>query len=98
MSEVIKHAVVYTGEDKIDDAYIRFDEQIEAIGPMSEYRVSPADQEVIDVEGKLIVPGFIDVHSHGGYNFDAMDGNAKELSEMVDDMVYEVSRLIFQRQ
>jgi len=89
MSKVIKHAVVYTGEDKIDDAYIRFDEQIEAIGPMSEYRVSPADQEVIDVEGKLIVPGFIDVHSHGGYNFDAMDGNAKELSEMVDDMVYE---------
>ena len=32
MSKVIKHAVVYTGEDKIDDAYIRFDEQIEAIG------------------------------------------------------------------
>ncbi len=62
MSKVIKHAVVYTGEDKIDDAYIRFDEQIEAIGPMSEYRVSPADQEVIDVEGKLIVPGFLSMY------------------------------------
>ena len=37
MSKVIKHAVIYTGSEKIEDGYIRFDKQIEAVGRMSEY-------------------------------------------------------------
>lgn len=89
MSKVIKHAVIYTGEEKISDAYIRFDETIKDIGKMSDYKALPEDTEMIDVSGKFIVPGFIDVHSHGGYDFDAMDGNPDELNEMINDMIYE---------
>lgn len=35
----------------------------------------------------MIVLGFIDVYSYGGYSFDLMDGNLVEINEMVNDMV-----------
>ena len=88
MSIVLKHAVIYTGSEKIEDAYIRFDKQISAMGPMCDYRALATD-EVRDVDGQVLVPGFIDVHSHGGYSFDAMDGDANQINEMVTDMIHE---------
>ena len=87
MSTVIKHAVIYTGTEKITDGYLRFDQQIEAVGEMSAYVCQAQDQTIIDAKGQSIVPGFIDVHSHGGYGFDAMDGKADEINEMVNHMV-----------
>ncbi|WP_338210220.1 N-acetylglucosamine-6-phosphate deacetylase [Lactiplantibacillus paraxiangfangensis] len=86
MSKVLKHAIIYTGLEKIDDGYIRFGKEIEAVGPMDEYVAQP-DDDIEFVSGKTIVPGFIDVHSHGGYSFDSMDGNPAEINEMVNDMV-----------
>ena len=49
MSKVIKHAVIYTGSEKIEDGYIRFDKQIEAVGRMSEYVCQSSDDEIVDV-------------------------------------------------
>lgn len=89
MSKVLKHAVIYTGEETLKDAYLRFDETIIDLGKMSDYQALPTDTEVIDVAGKTIIPGFIDVHSHGGYDFDAMDGDAEALDKMVNEMIYE---------
>lgn len=89
MSTVLKHAVIYTGEEKISDGYLRFDQQIQAVGPMSDYRVAPEDEVVVDLEGKMIVPGFIDVHCHGGYGFDTMDADPVKINEMVNQMVTE---------
>ncbi len=59
MSKVIKHAVIYTGSEKIEDGYIRFDKQIEAVGRMSEYVCQSSDDEIVDVLGKTIVPGLL---------------------------------------
>ncbi|AVK61858.1 N-acetylglucosamine-6-phosphate deacetylase [Lactobacillus sp. CBA3605] len=86
MSKVLKHAIIYTGLEKIDDGYIRFGKEIEAVGSMDDYVAQP-DDDIEFVSGKTIVPGFIDVHSHGGYSFDAMDGDPAEINEMVNDMV-----------
>ena len=36
MSKVLKHAIIYTGLEKIDDGYIRFGKEIEAVGPMDD--------------------------------------------------------------
>lgn len=94
MSTVLKHATIYTGEEVINDGYVRFDKQIEEVGPVSEYRAQPGD-DVQFVRGKVIVPGFIDVHSHGGYGFDSMDGDPDQINEMVNDMVHEGVTTIF---
>ncbi|CAJ1226399.1 N-acetylglucosamine-6-phosphate deacetylase [Levilactobacillus zymae] len=88
MSIVLKHAKIYTGDEVIDDGYIRFDRQIEAVGPVADFRPRPAD-EIHVVTGQTIVPGFIDVHSHGGYSYDSMDGDPDQINEMVTDMVNE---------
>ncbi|QER68053.1 N-acetylglucosamine-6-phosphate deacetylase [Paucilactobacillus nenjiangensis] len=94
MSIVLKHAQIYTGLELIRDGFIRFDKQIEAVGPMSEFRAQAGDQ-VEFVSGKKIIPGFIDVHTHGGYGLDTMDGNADEINTMVNKMIHEGITTIF---
>jgi imidazolonepropionase-like amidohydrolase len=47
---------------------------IAAVGPVSEV-VVPADAEVIDVTGKVLMPGLVDTHSHVGGGWGA-DGSA----------------------
>lgn len=84
-TKVLKHATIYTGEEKIEDGFVRFDKEVLAIGEMKDFIDAP-HEEIIDAHGKIIVPGFIDIHSHGGYGWDAMDGNADEIDAMVKDM------------
>ncbi|QVQ48685.1 N-acetylglucosamine-6-phosphate deacetylase [Latilactobacillus sakei] len=84
--KVLKHAVIYTGDDVIEDGYIRFDKQILAVGPMFDYKAQ-AGEEIQDMKGQTIIPGFIDVHCHGGYGFDAMDGDANQIDEMATKMM-----------
>src|SRR5690625_2404295 len=88
MSKVITHAKIYTGETVISSGYIRFSETIEEVDQMENYE-KIADEEVIDAKGKIVVPGFIDVHSHGGYGVDAMDADPKALNEMTEKMLQE---------
>jgi N-acetylglucosamine-6-phosphate deacetylase len=85
MKKVIIHAEVYTGETVISDGYIRFGKEISAVGNMSEY-VPESGEEVIDATGIRLVPGFIDVHSHGGYGVDNMDGDAEGINRMIAAM------------
>ncbi|MCY9807113.1 N-acetylglucosamine-6-phosphate deacetylase [Lentilactobacillus senioris] len=94
MSTVLKHAKIYTGDRVIADGFIRFGAKIEAVGPMSEYVALP-DDEIHYLRDRVITPGFIDVHTHGGYSFDSMDGNAEELEQMVNLMAQEGVTSVF---
>lgn len=94
MSTVLKHAKIYTGDRVIADGFIRFGAKIEAVGPMSEYVALP-DDEIHYLRDRVITPGFIDVHTHGGYSFDSMDGNAEELDQMVNLMAQEGVTSVF---
>ena len=42
----------------------------------------PAGAEVVDVAGKKIVPGFIDVHTHGGAGVDVNTATAEDLEKI----------------
>lgn len=80
--KVILNKTIYTGESVIENGFIRFHERIVQTDDMSRY-VPHDDDEVIEVAGDMIVPGFIDVHSHGGYGYDCMDASPEEIDKMV---------------
>lgn len=40
--------------------------------------------EIIDGEGKYLSPGFIDIHNHGNFGHDAMEGTYEALDVMAD--------------
>lgn len=37
---------------------------------------------VLDAEGKLLLPGFVDIHCHGGNGFDFMDAQPEEMAQI----------------
>lgn len=79
-SKVIKNAVVYTGDSVIEEGFVRFSKTVSEVGPMTSYQ-EVAGEEVVDAKGQKLVPGFIDVHSHGGFGFDAMDADPVKLKK-----------------
>ena len=40
------------------------------------------DGEVYDVKGKAVVPGFIDIHTHGGCGFDVNAASKEDLEKI----------------
>ncbi|MDH3523972.1 MAG: amidohydrolase family protein [Acidobacteriota bacterium] len=56
------------GEQEIfeDGTVVVAGNRIAAVGPRGEVEV-PAGSHVVDVTGKTVVPGFLDVHAHGGF-------------------------------
>lgn len=88
MSNVYINAHIITGESEIRNGYVRFSDKIIAVGAMGDYIKRSEDTE-LDVTGRFVIPGFIDVHSHGGYGVDNMDADAKKISEMTYKMLEE---------
>lgn len=88
MVKTIINAKIYTGETIIEDGYIRFNEEIVAVDAMDNFK-QQADEELVDASGKIVVPGFIDVHSHGGYGSDNMDADPEVINEMINRMLEE---------
>lgn len=83
--KVLKNKTIYTGKGKIEDGFIRYDKTIAQVGEMRNF-VADVDDEIVEVEGNCVVPGFIDVHSHGGYGYDSMDASPEEIDSMVKQM------------
>ncbi|SFM07287.1 N-acetylglucosamine-6-phosphate deacetylase [Paenibacillus sp. 1_12] len=91
-STFIYNAQIVTPETILEKGWIYFvDGQIKAIGNeasfeenLSEAKQTAASSEVsdfqqIDADGGWVLPGFIDVHVHGGYGHDFMDADKAEL-------------------
>lgn len=95
MLKVMKDVTIYTHNGVIENGYIRFDEKIKKIGIMDEY-VAVAGEEIINApKGSRLIPGFIDVHTHGGYSFDVMDADPEKLEIQINSMLQEGITSIF---
>ena len=70
--KVLKNKTIYTGTGKIENGYIRYSERISEVDDMRNF-IPKDEDEIVEVDGAYVIPGFIDVHSHGGYSFDAME-------------------------
>ena len=59
----------------IEDGFVSLDGPvIREVGPMSRLDASPS--QTLDVMGRNVIPGLIDLHIHGIGGFDAMEGGA----------------------
>ncbi|HNY27176.1 MAG TPA: amidohydrolase family protein [Candidatus Sumerlaeota bacterium] len=59
--------VTMHGNDTIEKGTVVIEgNRIKAVGPDGQVQI-PADAKVVDVSGKTILPGLIDVHAHGAY-------------------------------
>lgn len=52
--------------------------KIEKIAPA----LSMEDEEIIDAEGKMVVPGMIDIHIHGAVRYDVLDGTKEAMTSI----------------
>ncbi|CAM4038592.1 N-acetylglucosamine-6-phosphate deacetylase [Bacillus manliponensis] len=87
-TQVVINATIYTGEEVLRTGFIRYTNHIEELGLMADY--VPQKSEIIyDAKGKIIIPGMIDVHIHGGYDIDAMDANSDALVTLGKEMLQE---------
>ena len=86
---------VFTADDKntiTSGVYVE-DNRISAVGPAEEIsRQLPQDTKVIDIEGKTLIPGFMDAHNHmllGGSTLEQADvkypavGSIEELASTI---------------
>ncbi len=80
---LIKNGKVFTMEGKTyEKASILVENgKIKEVG---ESLVAPLDAKVIDAEGKIVMPGFIDAHSHLGLWEDAIGFEGADGNEMTD--------------
>jgi N-acetylglucosamine-6-phosphate deacetylase len=75
----IKNGRIITPQGIMENGMIRIDEsKISDIGN-SENILHNVDGKIIDAEGKLVLPGFIDIHCHGGKGCDVMDGKLSDI-------------------
>ena len=72
----IKNAKVFVGKTFID-ADIDFDQKINAVGKLE----GEAD---FDFSGCYVIPGMVDIHTHGAMGEDFSDGKADKLQLMAD--------------
>ncbi len=69
---VLSDAQIYTPEEILRGNILIEEEKIWAIGDFT----PPKEAEVISLRGKIIAPGFIDIHIHGLGGYDCMDGKS----------------------
>jgi N-acetylglucosamine-6-phosphate deacetylase len=79
MRTLIKNAKVVTSTEIIKGCVAYTDGIIDYVGADE-----VAADEIIDAEGGYLVPGFIDIHCHGGNNLEFMDATEEEFKKIAD--------------
>ncbi|MEJ7542047.1 N-acetylglucosamine-6-phosphate deacetylase [Staphylococcus intermedius] len=86
MTYAITNGVIYTEDGVISDGYLIVEDgKIKAV----ETGTYTGDLDVVDAKERHILPGFIDVHIHGGYGEDAMDASYDGLKYLAEHLLTE---------
>ncbi|MEL6152348.1 MAG: N-acetylglucosamine-6-phosphate deacetylase [Chloroflexota bacterium] len=77
---LIKNATVYADGHAMNRWVLCEDGRITAVG--RDEPDEPADATVIDADDMALLPGFVDIHVHGGNGVDAMDATPEATASM----------------
>ncbi|PNZ37209.1 N-acetylglucosamine-6-phosphate deacetylase [Mammaliicoccus vitulinus] len=83
---ILKNAQVYTETAKIENGYIEVRDGYIYDIQEGEYK---GDAQSVDLKGQHLLPGFIDIHIHGGYGQDAMDATPEALNILSEKLLSE---------
>lgn len=76
---VFEHAHVINPDGPLEDqTVVTAEGKITAVGPAANLVVHP-EARVVDLSGKRLLPGFIDVHIHGARGYQAMGSSLEDL-------------------
>lgn len=83
---VITNGRIYTEEQVIENGYLVVED-----GKISDIQEGEytGDLQQVDAKGQNILPGFIDIHIHGGYGEDAMDASYEGLKHLAEQLLSE---------
>lgn len=81
MKALINGRVVPITSEEFEGAVLIEDDKIVDLGPDMEI---PDEAEIIDVEGKTIIPGFIDAHCHVGISEEGEGWEGNDTNEVYD--------------
>ena len=84
---VIENGTVITPSEAIEKGVVVFEDgKITAVGQRNRVKV-PRSARVIDASGKIVAPGFVDIHVHGGKGRDVMDASYEAVKEIAKFLV-----------
>ncbi len=78
---LVKNGMLFTDQGLFSRLDMEFGNRITAIGNLE-------GDSFIDAEGKYVIPGLIDIHTHGAVNEDASDGKIEGLERLSQYYAY----------
>lgn len=96
--KAIINARIYDYKNYIENGYILFDEKIEKVGPMSEFK--NVDYKIVDAKGQMIIPNFVCNHAHIYSIFArglALPFNPQNFLEILEQMWWKIDAKIDNR-